>query len=98
MNTFIQESLENNNIKIEKLNNKNSLNLHSYYLEDNLLKDSYLQNLTLFVDNIPFYSRSALHDCFATTCQNMSLLKGTVNSMFTKMYFNVPYIKNLHYN
>ena len=43
--------------------------------------------------NIPLYT---IHDCFATTPNNMELIKENITLLFSKMYFSTPYIEILH--
>ena len=42
---------------------------------------------------IPIYT---IHDCFATTANNMALIKNNVTTLFSEMYFNKPYLKLVH--
>ena len=45
--------------------------------------------LGAFKNNIPLYT---IHDCFATTPNNMGLIKNNVTNIFSDMYFSTPYI------
>jgi len=47
----------------------------------------------LLKKNIPLYT---IHDCFATTPNNMKLIKENVTRLFSDMYFSIPYIKIIH--
>ena len=44
-------------------------------------------------DLYPLYT---IHDCFATTTSRMNDLKGIVNTIFASMYFDKPYLLDLH--
>ena len=65
-----------------------SLDAANIHILIKMLKD-------LNLDNIPLYT---IHDCFATTPNNMSILNKVVLSAFVKLYFDSNYIENLNNN
>ena len=44
--------------------------------------------------NIPFYT---IHDCFATTPNNMVVLNNIIKDSFIELYFEKDYINKMHY-
>jgi len=74
-------------------------NIMDYKDKDNTFFDLHLINhldvikISAFKENIPLYT---IHDCFATTPNNMELIKNNVTLLFSEMYFSEPYIKILH--
>ena len=50
--------------------------------------------ISAFKNIIPLYT---IHDCFATTPNNMELIKNNVTLLFSERYFSEPYIKILHF-
>jgi len=69
--------------------------------EDNTLFDYHLvkdsgvdfKKIAAFKNNIPLYS---IHDCYAARATDMGLIKTSVTSAFSDMYFPKPYIQTLH--
>nr|QWO71435.1 RNA polymerase [Termitomyces sp. DKA64] len=57
-------------------------------------------NIQLLIKNLlekkQFINLFTIHDCFATTPDNMKLLNYEVRKAFAMMYFDMNYIKNLH--
>ena len=63
------------------------------FFDISLLTDFDLITIGAFKNNIPLYT---IHDCFATTPNNMELIKNNVTLLFSEMYFSTPYLKILH--
>lgn len=73
------------------------------YVKDKLLFDfafireelDDLIKMAAFFKSLPIYT---IHDCFATTPNNMELVKKNITLLFAEMYFVTPYIYILHIN
>lgn len=76
------------------LMNRSSLNLYNYHFKFLTDKESIIL-LNSYVNTIPLYT---IHDCFASDAKNMVTLKKIVNLIFAKMYFDYPYLVNVHEN
>lgn len=63
------------------------------FFDKDLVEGIDLIKVGAFKNNIPLYT---IHDCFATTPNNMELIKSNVTLLFSEMYFSTPYIKILH--
>lgn len=63
------------------------------FMDLGLAKTLDLKKVGAFKKNIPLYT---IHDCFATTPNNMNLIKENVTRLFSEMYFSIPYIKKIH--
>ena len=74
-------------------NQSDYLSKDNTYFDDTLVKDVSTQYLGVIKNNIPLYT---IHDCFATTPNNMYLIKKNVSLLFSEMYFNVPCLKIVH--
>ena len=70
-----------------------NINKDNTFLDISLVRDVDLIKIGAFKKNIPLYT---IHDCFATTPNNMELIKNYVTLLFSKMYFSTPYIRILH--
>jgi DNA-dependent RNA polymerase len=57
--------------------------------------DGNITKTVAFLINLPFYS---IHDCIATTANNMALIKNNVTLIFSDMYFSIPFLQTLHIN
>jgi uncharacterized protein YggT (Ycf19 family) len=71
---------------------------------DRIVKDNTFSDLSVIWEGdlitvgalkkiVPLYT---IHDCFATTPNNMALIKNNVTRLFSEMYFSTSYIKILH--
>jgi hypothetical protein len=77
----------NKNIPLDCSNKDNT------FFDLDLINHLDIIKISAFKNNIPLYT---IHDCFATTPNNMELIKNNVTLLFSEMYFSEPYIKILH--
>ena len=76
------------NNRIWEMNDKNNT-----FFDIDLINHLDIMKISAFKDSIPLYT---IHDCFATTPNNMELIKNNVTLLFSEMYFSEPYIRILH--
>ena len=88
--------LFNNNISKFIYYNDNPsdfLNKDNTYFDYDSVKDMDFNKIGIFKNTIPLYT---IHDCFASTADNMCLIKNNLTTLFSEMYFSDPFLKKLH--
>lgn len=81
----------------ESYDQSDYLSKDNTYFDSDLVSNIDLKTLGALKNTIPLYT---IHDCFATTANNMALIKKSVTVLFSEMYFFLFKKKgeNLTYN
>lgn len=96
------ETLEKEEIIIDRLLSNiiyDTDDIREFLRKDNTCFDSELvsnidyKTILALKNIIPLYT---IHDCFATTANNMCMIKKNVTALFSFMYFRTPYLKIVH--